>query len=162
MAKKNITITISIEELRYDIQTTTWQTAEARKADGNDRQVAQMKVQEEDNDTIMRIISSAVANAVAAVAEYLIDVEWGNGSSDALRSEGDVEIHLAMPGNFNDNMVYAISQNMHAYLLYTSLVDWYKMKAPDEMTVYSEKAAAALQTMRDALYKRIMPTRNNQ
>lgn len=75
MAKKNITITLYLSELVYDIQNKTFLTGRSRNNGKNHEEVADMQANDDDEDInqVLRSIQNAWANLKTKLSEWLVE-----------------------------------------------------------------------------------------
>ena len=160
MAKKTITITEYMSELLYDIQNKTYLTGRSRQTGANHEEVANMQANDDDENAnqIIRSIGNAFANLKTKLSEYL--VEEGTTSNNALISgEKNLTLTLQMPGNFNQATNDTISTSVHQYIVNSAIGDWFTITNKNDSSVYVTLAAANLDVIREAINKRVRPTR---
>lgn len=89
MAKKNITITLYLSELVYDIQNKTYLTGRSRNNGQNHEEVANMQANDDDEDLnqVLRSIQNAWGNLKTKLSEWI--VEHGTTATNKLM-EGNV------------------------------------------------------------------------
>ena len=73
--------------------------------------------------------------------------------------DGDFKLTLKMPSNFNQAVLDSIAVACHRFLVNTAICDWFMITNPNEAKNYSELAVIALQSIREAVNKRTIPTR---
>lgn len=160
MAKKTITITEYMSELLYDIQNKTYLTGRSRQTGANHEEVANMQANDDDENAnqIIRSIGNAFANLKTKLSEYL--VESGTTSNNALISgEKNLTLTLQMPGNFNQATNDTISTSVHQYIVNSAIGDWFTITNKNDSSDYVTLAAANLDVIREAINKRVRPTR---
>ncbi|MBQ8874709.1 MAG: hypothetical protein IJY60_05320 [Bacteroides sp.] len=160
MAKKTITITEYMSELLYDIQNKTYLTGRSRQTGANHEEVANMQANDDDENAnqIIRSIGNAFANLKTKLSEYL--VEEGTTSNNALISgEKNLTLTLQMPGNFNQATNDTISTSVHQYIVNSAIGDWFTITNKNDSSDYVTLAAANLDVIREAINKRVRPTR---
>lgn len=160
MAKKTITITEYMSELLYDIQNKTYLTGRSRQTGANHEEVANMQANDDDENAnqIIRSIGNAFANLKTKLSEYL--VEEGTTSNNALISgEKNLTLTLQMPGNFNQATNDTISTSIHQYIVNSAIGDWFTITNKNDSSDYVTLAAANLDVIREAINKRVRPTR---
>ena len=160
MAKKTITITEYMSELLYDIQNKTYLTGRSRQTGANHEEVANMQANDDDENAnqIIRSIGNAFANLKTQLSEYL--VEEGTTSNNALISgEKNLTLTLQMPGNFNQATNDTISTSVHQYIVNSAIGDWFTITNKNDSSDYVTLAAANLDVIREAINKRVRPTR---
>ena len=161
MAKKTITITLNKNELLYDIENKAWLTGRSREDGSNDAAVSKMQAGDEDADRnqMLRCISNAVATLRNNVAEWLGDAN-SNAANDTLITDSVAHtIVLQMPTNYNTSVNNTVVAAMHQYVVNTALAEWFNMTSKEDAADYYTLAAANLQQLKDAIYKRVRPTR---
>ena len=160
MAKKTITITEYMSELLYDIQNKTYLTGRSRQTGANHEEVANMQANDDDENAnqIIRSIGNAFANLKTKLSEYL--VEEGTTSNNALISgEKNLTLTLQMPGNFNQATNDTISTSVHQYIVNSAIGDWFTITNKNDSSDYVTLAASNLDVIREAINKRVRPTR---
>lgn len=162
MAKKVIAITLYMSELIYDVQNKTYLTGRSRQTGTNHEEVANMQANDDDENSnqIMRSIGNAFANLKTKLSEYIN--ESGTSTNDKqLSSTGNLTLSLNMPPNYNNASNDAISTALHQYLVNSAIGDWFTITNKNDASDYITLAAANLEQLREAVNKRIRPTRTN-
>lgn len=160
MAKKTIAITLYLSEIIYDIQNKTYLTGRSRNNGNNHEEVANMQVNDDDENLnqILRSLGNAFANLKTKLSEYIN--ETGTSTNDKLTSAtGNLTLSLVMPSNFNQATNDAISTALHQYLVNSSIGDWFTITNKNDASDYVTLAAANLEQIREAINKRVRPTR---
>lgn len=160
MAKKTIAVTLYMSELIYDIQNKTYLTGRSRNSGTNHEEVANMQVNddEENNNQILRSVGNAFANLKTKLSEYLN--ESGTTASDKLLSStANLTVSLSVPGNFNTAVNETVSAALHQYLVNSAVGDWFTITNKNDASDYITLAAANLEQIREAINKRVRPTR---
>ena len=162
MAKKVIAITLYMSELIYDVQNKTYLTGRSRQTGTNHEEVANMQANDDDENLnqIMRSIGSAFANLKTKLSEYIN--ESGTSTNDKqLSSTGNLTLSLNMPPNYNNASNDTISTALHQYLVNSAIGDWFTITNKNDASDYITLAAANLEQLREAVNKRMRPTRTN-
>lgn len=162
MAKKVIAITLYMSELIYDVQNKTYLTGRSRQTGTNHEEVANMQANDDDENAnqIMRSIGNAFANLKTKLSEYIN--ESGTSTNDKqLSSTGNLTLSLNMPPNYNNASNDTISTALHQYLVNCAIGDWFTITNKNDASDYITLAAANLEQLREALNKRMRPTRTN-
>ena len=162
MAKKIISITLYMSELIYDVQNKTYLTGRSRKTGTNHEEVANMQANDDDENAnqIMRSIGNAFANLKTKLSEYIN--ESGTSTNDKLISSTDnLTVSLNMPPNYNNASNDTISTALHQYLVNSAIGDWFTITNKNDASDYITLAAANLEQLREAVNKRMRPTRTN-
>ena len=164
MAKKTITLTLYVSELVYDIQNKTYLTGRSRQTGSNHEEVANMQANDDDEnaDQVMRSIQNAFGALKTKLAEWLNDD--GTTSSDELMSITDkstLEVVLNMPSNYNSSTRDAISAALHQYIVNTAIGDWFTITDKADASDYFTLATNNLEAIREAVNKRLRPTRQS-
>ena len=162
MAKKIISITLYMSELIYDVQNKTYLTGRSRQTGTNHEEVANMQANDDDENAnqIMRSIGNAFANLKTKLSEYIN--ESGTSTNDKLISSTDnLTVSLNMPPNYNNASNDTISTALHQYLVNSAIGDWFTITNKNDASDYITLAAANLEQLREALNKRMRPTRTN-
>lgn len=162
MAKKVIAITLYMSELIYDVQNKTYLTGRSRQTGTNHEEVANMQANDDDENAnqIMRSIGNAFANLKTKLSEYIN--ESGTSTNDKqISSTGNLTMSLNMPPNYNNASNDTISTALHQYLVNCAIGDWFTITNKNDASDYITLAAANLEQLREALNKRMRPTRTN-
>ena len=162
MAKKQISITLYMSELIYDVQNKTYLTGRSRQTGTNHEEVANMQAHDDDENAnqIMRSIGNAFANLKTKLSEYI--EETGTSANDKqISSTGNLTVTLNMPPNYNNASNDTLSTALHQYLVNSAIGDWFTITNKNDASDYITLAAANLEQLREALNKRVRPTRTN-
>lgn len=162
MAKKTISITLYMSELIYDVQNKTYLTGRSRNTGDNHEQVANMQANEdeENQNQIVRSIGNAYANLKPKLSEYIEDS--GSTANNILLSASDnLQINLVMPSNFNPATNNTIGAALHQYIVNSAIGEWFTITNKADAADYLTLAAANLAEIREAINKRVRPTRSN-
>ena len=160
MAKKVIAITLYMSELIYDVQNKTYLTGRSRQTGTNHEEVANMQANDDDENAnqIMRSIGNAFANLKTKLSEYIN--ENGTSTNDKqISSTGNLTLSLNMPPNYNNASNDTISTALHQYLVNCAIGDWFTITNKNDASDYITLAAANLEQLREAVNKRMRPTR---
>lgn len=160
MPKKTITITLHISEITYDVQNKTYITGRSRSDGSNYEDVAhlQMSDDDEEKNQLMRSIGNAVSSLRSGLGEY-IEVAGLSGDNILASEDENIIVKLNLPDNYNEAMTDTISSAMHQYIVNTALADWLTMTDKQDAADYLTFAAANIERIKDALYKRSRPVR---
>lgn len=158
----NLSISLDVHEIIYDIQNKTYLTGRSRSDGKNYRQVALMQANNDDENInqIMRSISSALARVKNELAELLGTgiVAVSNKTDLAIT---DKEFLLAMPSNFNSKAADAVAAAIHEYVVSSSIADWFMITNKADAADYEVRARESLELLRESIYKRSRPTRSS-
>lgn len=160
MAKKTLTVTLYISELLYDVQNKTYLTGRSRQTGNNHEEVAYMQANEdeENENQILRSLGNAFANLKTKLSEC-IEESGTTATNKLLSKNGTIQLALVMPSNFNQATSETISAALHQYLVNTAIGDWFTITNKNDATDYVTLAAANLEELREAVNKRVRPTR---
>lgn len=115
---------------------------------------------DENANQIMRSIGNAFANLKTKLSEYIN--ENGTSTNDKqISSTGNLTLSLNMPPNYNNASNDTISTALHQYLVNCAIGDWFTITNKNDASDYITLAAANLEQLREALNKRMRPTRTN-
>lgn len=159
---KNITITLKVSELIYDVQNKTYLTGKSRKSGSNHEQVANMQANddEENANQILRSISMAFATLKTKLSEYLLLNET-TGNNELQTAEGELGMELRMPSNYNTSTVKTLAEAAHQYVVAMAIADWFTITDKADAADYSAAAEAALAIISEAAHKRLRPLRSS-
>lgn len=171
---KTLTVTLHKSEMIYQVQNKTYLTGLSRENGQNFEQVANLQANDDDDhmNQIIRSMDGAFAELKTKLSQYISSTtEPLNGytaNNVQLLTEtvaGEVTtpvnyiLTLDMPSNFNDAVKETIAAACDKYVVNTAIADWFVITKPDEAPSYISLATVALQTIREAINKRISPTR---
>ena len=162
MAKKVIAITLYMSELIYDVQNKTYLTGRSRQTGTNHEEVANMQANDDDENAnqIMRSIGNAFANLKTKLSEYINESDTSTNDKQ-LSGTGNLTLSLNMPPNYNNASNDTISTALHQYLVNSAIGDWFTITNKNDASDYITLAAANLEQLREAVNKRMRPTRTN-
>lgn len=160
MAKKAITITLYMSELIYDIQNKTYITGRSRQNGNNFEEVANMQANDDDENAnqIVRSIQNAYGLAKSKLSEFIEEAET-TGSNELISSEDNITVTLKMPGNYNESTVETITSAIHRLIVNTAVGEWFTMTNKADAADYFNLASGCVTDIREALNKRVRPTR---
>lgn len=165
MAQKNLTIKLYVSELMYDIQNLTYLTGRSRGNGQNFEEVANMQASDDD-DNKNRILRSIQANFNLLrnkLSEYLVPGSPEATEADTVlldsSKESTLSLTLSMPSNFNSSTAETISSAAHEFIMDMAVADWFTITNKADAADYISKAQGELNNIREAISKRIRPTR---
>lgn len=158
---KKLTVTLYKSELMYEIQNKTYLTGKGRETGANFEQVANMQASEEEDhqNQILRSIGNAFDDLKTKVSSYLSGTGVTANNIQIDLTQPTLVLELNMLDNFNFAMSDAVKTALHKFIVNTSLFDWFVIAKPDEAKVYSDLSQNDLTDLREALNKRVRPTR---
>lgn len=161
MEKKNITVTLYVSELVYDIQNKTYLTGRSRQTGQNHEEVANMQANDDDENLnqVMRSIGNAIASLKTKLSEYLDDENTTSNNEQFDENTTTVAITLCMPTNYNSSTRDTITAAMHQYVTNIAIGDWFTITNKQDASDYVALAAANVEQIREALNKRVRPNR---
>lgn len=163
---KTLTVTLHKSEMIYQVQNKTYLTGLSRENGQNFEQVERLQANDDEShiNQIVRSMDGAFAELKTKLSQYLesssVD-STANNIQVAATGTGNTTYVLAlnMPSNFNDAVKETIAAACDKYVVNTAIADWFVITKPDEAPSYISLATVALQTIREAINKRISPTR---
>lgn len=158
-----LTITIDIKELIYDIQNKTYLTGRSRSDGANYRQVALMQANDDDENynQIMRSIGNAFARVHNELSE-VVELRQLNGNNTLQLSDDTRTITLMMPSNFNSSATDAIAAAIHQYVVTYATAEWFMITNKNDTEDYSRLSKESLELLRESLCKRSRPSRSKE
>jgi hypothetical protein len=160
MARKNVDIKIYTSEVLYDVMNKTHLTARSRDIGTNIKEVAYMQVTEDDTEEnqVLRSIGDAFALLKSRLSEY---VESKGSTKDNTLMDKDINLTLALslPANANDAALESLPSAIHQYLVNQTVGDWFTITNKNDAADYIARAEVGLQELREAVNKRVRPTR---
>lgn len=162
MAKKNITITQYASELIYDIQNKSYLTGRSRSTGENHEEVAHMQIGDDDEDInqILRSIGNALGALKTKLSEF-INASGTTGNDALINKNSNISVSLVMPSNYNSATLDTLTTAIHQYLVNSALGEWFTITDKNDAKDYVTMTAANLEQIREALHKRVSPTRTN-
>lgn len=155
-----MTVTLYMSELIYDVQNKTHLTGRSRGNGQNHEEVANMQANddEENANQILRSIGNAIALMKTKLSEYL---EENVTTSNDILNDGttNVTVTLKMPSNYNKATLDTVSAALHQYIVNMAVGDWFVITDKADAGDYISMATANLETVREAINKRVRPTR---
>lgn len=163
---KTLTVTLHKSEMIYQVQNKTYLTGLSRENGQNFEQVERLQANDDEShiNQIVRSMDGAFAELKTKLSQYLESssvASTANNIQVATTGTGNTTYVLAlnMPSNFNDAVKETIAAACDKYVVNTAIADWFVITKPDEAPSYISLATVALQTIREAINKRISPTR---
>lgn len=158
--KKNVKVTLVMDELLYDIMNETYLRGRTIQNDTNYKEVASMfaSLDEENQDKILRSIKKAYNEVKAELAEYL--TESGLTTDNRLiDASEDLILPLTMPSNFNEAATAGVAEAVHDYIRNSAVSDWYLVTNKADASDYTALAVRSLENIRKSVSKRSRPMR---
>lgn len=162
MARENITITLYMSELIYDVENKTHLTSRSRSNGENHEEVANMQANEdeENRNQIIRSIGNAFASLKNKFSEYLTEEE-NNADNKLIDGNSNLSLSLSMPSNFNKSTKDTIASAMHKFIVNSAVGEWFAMTNKNDAVEYIQSAAANILELREAINKRTRPQRSD-
>lgn len=151
-----------MSELIYDVQNKTYLTGRSRSTGNNHEEVAHMQANDDDENAnqIARSIGNAFANMKTQLSEFIQSA--GTTANNQLISQTtNLSVELVMPSNFNQAVNDTVSTAMHQYLVNCAIGDWFTITNKNDASDYVTLAAANIEEIRNAINKRVRPTRTS-
>ena len=162
MAAIATTITLSKDNILYDIENAAYVVGLNRSTGVNFEQVSNIQNTGEggDRDMMLRSIETAFNEIKRNVNRFIIDTAIAVTSTNDLTDEATAfSLVLTMPGNFNKASIDSIKSASHEYIVAHALIDWFTAVKPDEVPIYIQKKADASINILSALYRKKAPAR---
>ena len=162
MARKNLTVTLYMTELLYEVRNKTWLTGQSRQNGQNFEEVANMQNNEDDEhvNQVLRSIGNAFATLKVRLSEYIVSSQ--TTSNDILiNADTNLTLTLVLPSNYNQATADAISLACHQYLVNTAIAEWFTITNKADAADYLTLAGANITQIREAASKRVRPIRLN-
>lgn len=162
MAKQNVTITLKMSELMYDIENKTHLTARSRQTGDNYRDVAHMQVSDNENETdqVLTSIGHAWSLLLSKLHEYVVDRE-SDGVNELPSVNDDLSVVLALPMNFNLTAVETLTRALHGYVVHKSIADWLEMTDKADAADHLQQALTMMQQVFESINRRKRPVRED-
>ena len=166
MEKKQIvTVRQDVATILYDVRNKAYITGNSRMASGAANYEAGSKMQAsedtEEDDQLKRSLTTYFSGLKSLLGEYLDEdtTTTDNLVAETIEEEGVLKLAFRLPTNYNSASADSLGAGIHAYLVDMVLSDWYTITNPAEVKSYVDHAAAMLEDVKRALYKRSRPTR---
>lgn len=166
MEKKQIvTVNIDVATVLYDVRNKAYITGNSRMASGAVGYEAGSKMQasedNEEDDELKRNMTTYFCTLKSKLGEYLDEetTTTDNLIKDLIENEGVLTLAFRLPTNYNNASADALGAGIHAYLVDLILANWFSITNPQDAKGFTEHAAAMLEDVRAALYKRSRPKR---
>ena len=162
MAAISTTITLSKDNILYDIENTAYVVGLNRSTGVNFEQVSNIQNTGEggDRDMVLRSIETAFNEIKRNVNRFIDDTAIATTSTnDPTDGTTAFSLTLTMPGNFNKASVDSIKSASHEYIVAHALIDWFTAVKPDEVAIYVQKKTDAGVNILSALYRKKAPVR---
>jgi hypothetical protein len=158
MAKKNVTITLYMSEMIYDVQNKSYLKGRSM-VDQDPARVAYMQANDDDENLnqVLRSIGGAFGSLKSELSEYI--EESASTGNNILQPNEDIIVALKMPSNFNEAAVKVVSEGLHKYIVNMALAEWYKNTDPNDFDSYMKLAIENMKEVRDGINKRLRPVR---
>jgi len=162
MAKQTITITLHMSEILYNVQNTAFLTGRSRETGQNQEEVAHIQGSDDEEviNQLLRFIGNAFTALKTPLSEFIVSTQT-TGSDILFDVNASLVVTLSMPNNYNNATVETVSTAIHQYIANTAIAEWFTITNKNDAKDYIDKAAANLAQIRDAINKRVRPTRTN-
>ena len=149
-----------MSELVFDVQNKTYLTGRSRSNGDNFEQVANMQAddEEESSKQILRSIGNAYGSLMAKLSEYVVS-NLTTATDKIIDENANLTIALQMPGSYNKAANEAVVAAVHQYIVNTAIADWFVITNKPDVVEYANLAAVNITQLREALNKRVRPTR---
>ncbi len=160
MARKNLTITLKMSELLYEVRNKTWLTGQSRQNGQNFEEVANMQnnEDEEHENQILRSFGNAFNQLKVRLSEYIVASDT-TANDIQIDKSSDLTITLSLPSNYNQATATSVATSMHQYLVNTAIAEWFQITNKTDSSDYLTLAGANITQIREAVSKRNRPTR---
>lgn len=160
MARKTLALTLYASEIIYDVENKTYLTGRSRGNGSNHEEVANMQANEDDENRnqILRSIGNALGVLRTKMSEFIVGS--ATTANDALiNGESNITITLTLPSNYNQATADSIAAAAHQYFVASATADWFTITNKADAADYVAVASASLEQLREAINKRVRPTR---
>ena len=159
-SKKDVTTTIEIKWLIYDILNETFLRGRTIQDDKNYKEVASMfaSEDEENYEKVLRSIKKAFSEVKTELAEYLAESGLST-TNEAIDDDEDLVLNLTMPTNFNEAATAGLGEAIHDYIKNVAVGEWYLVTNKQDAGEYVQLAQKSLESIRKSVSKRSRPTR---
>ncbi|MBL6467233.1 MAG: hypothetical protein JNG43_03900 [Prevotellamassilia sp.] len=161
-AKINVTVTIKISWLLFDIMNETFLRGRTIQDKENHKEVASMfaSEDEENSEKILRSIKKGFAEVKIELSDYLNE---DGTMTDNSHYDGstDLTLSLTMPSNFNKAATTGVGEAIHDYLKNSAIAEWYMVTNKSDAEQYVALSQKSLVSIQQAVSKRSRPQRPN-
>lgn len=168
MARKNVTITLYVQELIYDVQNKTYITGRSRYNGKNHEEVANMQANDDDENLsqIARCVQKGFSDLKTKLSEYITNVTDAEADNTlfepgAENSVTEYNLTLSMPSNYNRATVQSIADNAHQYIVNSAIKEWFVITNKADANDYDVLLAGNLMIINEGLNKRVRPTKKS-
>lgn len=166
MEKKQIvTVHQDVKTILYDVRNKAYITGNSRMASGAANYEAGSKIQAsedtEEDDQLKRSLTTYFTGLKSLLGEYLDEdtTTTNNLIAEKIEEEEVLTLAFRLPTNYNSASADSLGAGIHAYLVDMVISDWYTITNPGDVKSYVDHAAAMLEDVKRALYKRSRPSR---
>lgn len=164
--KKQLTVTVEVKELMFDIMNKTFLTGQARRAEQKDQNyeaASNMQASEDDDNSyqLRRSIVNAFASLKSLLGEYLDEnkTTTDNKIPETVDDDGQLTLAFKLPSNYNNASADSLGSGIHAYIVDVAVAEWFTITNKPDAQDYLNHSAVSLENVKRALYKRSRPTR---
>ncbi len=163
--KKILTVTQEVKEIIFDVTNKAFLTGRAREAENekNYEAASNMQASEDDEDSyqLRRSLANAFSSLKSLLGEYLDEdkTTTNNLVDREIDEDGQLTLAFRLPSNYNNASADSLGKGIHAYLVDIVLSEWFAITNKSDAQNYLDHAAASLQIVKRALYKRSRPVR---
>ncbi len=147
-------------EITYDIQNKTYLTGVSRGNGDNYEAVSNMQLDERDENQnqMLRSISSAWANLRLALRKYM-NIPAESSDNILIDDHEDITINLEMPNNFNESNSTSLAALFHQYIVNYSIADWFGITNKEDAAIYANAASESMTLIQRTINDRSRPAR---
>ena len=161
-AKINVTVTIKISWLLFDIMNETFLRGRTIQDKEKHKEVASMfaSEDEENREKILRSIKKGFAEVKIELSDYLNE---DGTTTDNSHYDGstDLTLSLTMTRNFNKAATTGGGEAIHADLKNSAIAEWYMVTNKSDAEQYVALSQKSLVSIQQAVSKRSRPQRPN-
>ena len=164
--KKQLTVTLEVKEIMFDVMNKTFLTGKARDAEqkgANYEAASNMQASEDDENSyqLRRSIANAFAALKSLLGEYLDEdrTTSNNRIPEEVDNDGQLEMAFKLPSNYNNASADSLGGNLHAYIVDIAVAEWFTITNKADAGDYYNHSQISLEQAKRALYKRSRPTR---
>lgn len=159
-SKKQVTATIKISWLLYDIMNETFLRGRTIQNAENHKEIASMfaSEDEENREKILRSIKKGLAEVKTELSDYL-DEDGTSTDNSHYDGSTDLTLSLKMPSNFNEAATTGVGEAIHDYLKNSAIAEWYMVTNKADAEQYIALAQKSMQSIQQAVSKRSRPKR---
>lgn len=158
ISKHKITVILNWIALEKDIRDKIYKSAKTARISTKDTVEADtieniVSLKEEDTYMLKRSMTQSLSDVITMCGRYIWEKE--HTADNNLMADGDIDITLMMPLNFNLAGCRSLGQAIHAYITSKTLSEWYRYTLPSKAEEHNALSELAKMEIKKILSARI-------